>query len=97
MKISQALIFSMGEKPMESIGPLRNFNDILFFQSARFWFLLLEKMDFRQQVEDLLDELKMIRRSLELRDVRLVAMVHKSHLAVVVSRLDAMEADGQLV
>lgn len=77
---------------LSSNGPLRDFNDILFFQSARFWFLLLEKMDFRQQVEDLLDELRMIRRSLELRDVRLVAVVHKSHLAMVLSRLDAMEA-----
>ena len=76
-----------------SNGPLRDFNDILFFQSARFWFLLLEKMDFEQQVEDLLDELRMIRRSLELRDVRLVATIHKSHLAIVVSRLDAMESN----
>ncbi|MER8498432.1 GntR family transcriptional regulator [Mesorhizobium sp. M1312] len=77
---------------LSSNGPLRDFNDILFFQSARFWFLLLEKMDFRQQVEDLIDELRMIRRSLELRDVRLVATVHKSHLAMVLSRLGAMEA-----
>jgi len=76
---------------LSSNGPLRDFNDILFFQSARFWFLLLEKMDFGQQVEDLLDELRLIRRSLELRDVRLVATVHKSHLAMVLSRLDAME------
>ncbi|AVA24292.1 hypothetical protein NXC24_PB00365 (plasmid) [Rhizobium sp. NXC24] len=82
---------------LSSNGPLRDFNDILFFQSARFWFLLLEKMNFRQQVEDLLDELRMIRRSLELRDVRLVATVHKSHLAMVLSRLDAIEADSQLV
>lgn len=73
-------------------GPLRDFNDILFFQSARFWFLLLEKMDFQQQVEDLLDEFRMLLRCLELRDVRLVATMHKSHLAIVVSRLDAMEA-----
>lgn len=76
---------------LSSNGPLRNFNDILFYQSARFWFLLLEKMDFRQQVEDLLDELRMIKRSLELRDVRLVATVHKAHLAIVLSRLDAMD------
>lgn len=79
---------------MTNNGPLKDFNDILFFQAARFWFLLLEKMDFSQQVEDLLDELRMIRRSLELRDVRLVATVHKSHLAMVLSRLDAMEKAG---
>jgi DNA-binding GntR family transcriptional regulator len=77
---------------LSSNRPLREFNDILFFQAARFWFLLLEKMDFRKQVEDLLDELRMIRRSLELRDVRLVASVHKAHLTMVLSRLDEMEA-----
>ena len=82
---------------LSSNRPLKEFNDILFFQSARFCFLLLEKMDFRQQVEDLLDELRMIRRSLELRDVRLVASVHKSHLTMVLSRLDEMEARGQKV
>ena len=70
---------------------LRDFNDILFYQSARFWFLLLERMDFRQQVEDLLDELRMLLRCFELRDVRLVAAMHKAHLAIVLSRLDAME------
>ena len=75
-------------------APLQNFNDILFFQSARFWFLLLERMDFHQQVRDLQAELRMLRSSLELRDVRLVATVHKAHLAMVVSRLNAMEADG---
>ncbi|RWO77403.1 GntR family transcriptional regulator [Mesorhizobium sp.] len=80
---------------LSSNGPLRDFNDILFFQSARFWFLLLEKMNFRQQVEDLLDEMRMIKRSLELRDVRLVATVHKSHLAMVLSRLDAMDRSPQ--
>lgn len=82
---------------LSSNAPLMNFNDILFFQSARFWFLLLEKMDFRQQVEDLLDEMRMIRRSLELRDVRLVATVHKSHLAMVLSRLDVIEKGNQPV
>ena len=76
---------------LSSNRPLRTFNDILFFQAARFWFLLLERMDFRQQVEDLLDEMRTIRRSLELRDVRLVAIVHKAHLAMVLSRLDAIE------
>jgi len=75
-------------------APLRNFNDILFFQSARFWFLLLERMDYRQQVNDLLDELRAIRRTLDLRDVRLVATIHKSHLAIVVSQLDAMNLEN---
>lgn len=74
-------------------GPLKNFNDILFFQSARFWFLLLERMDYNEQVEDLINELRMLRTAFELRDVRLVATIHKAHLAIVLSRLDALHLE----
>jgi len=41
-----------------------------------------------------LDELRAIRRTLDLRDVRLVATIHKSHLAIVVSQLDAMNLEN---
>lgn len=71
--------------------PLKNMNDILFYQSARFWFLLLERMDYAEQVDDLVNELKMLRTAFELRDVRLVAAIHKAHLAIVVSRLEAID------
>ncbi|PWJ87445.1 DNA-binding GntR family transcriptional regulator [Mesorhizobium loti] len=74
-------------------APLRNFSDILFFRSAQFWFQLLERIDFAQQVGDLLNEFRMIRTALELRDVRLVATIHKAHLAIVLSRLNAMDSD----
>ncbi|RNJ41177.1 GntR family transcriptional regulator [Mesorhizobium japonicum] len=78
---------------LSSNAPLRNFSDILFFRSAQFWFQLLERMDFARQVSDLLNELRLIRTALELRDVRLVATIHKAHLAIVLSRLDAMDSD----
>ena len=73
---------------------LSEFNDILFFQSARFWFLLLDRVDFRQQVEDLLDEIRMLRRSLGLGDIRLTAAIHKAYLGMVLSHLDALQASG---
>ncbi|MBP2236126.1 DNA-binding GntR family transcriptional regulator [Sinorhizobium kostiense] len=78
---------------LSSNTPLKTFNDILFFQSAQFWFRLLERMDFAKQVSDLMNELRMIRTALELEDVRLVATIHKAHLATVLSRLDAMGID----
>ncbi|TCN19774.1 GntR family transcriptional regulator [Sinorhizobium americanum] len=76
---------------LSSNAAVKNFNDILCFQSARFWFLLLERMDFERQIRDLLNEFRMIRTALELRDVRLVATIHKTHLATVLSLLDTMD------
>ncbi len=73
---------------------LEEINDTLFFQSARFWFLLLDRVDFRVQVEDLRDEIRMLRRSLDIGDVKLTASIHKTYLGVVVSRLDAIQAEG---
>ncbi|ANT54914.1 GntR family transcriptional regulator [Mesorhizobium amorphae] len=77
---------------LSSNAPLRNLNDILFFRSAQFWFPLLQHRDFAQQVSELLIELRMIRNALELRDVRLVGAIHKAHLAILLSRLDAWMA-----
>ena len=73
---------------------LEDINDTLFYQSARFWFLLLDRVDMRVQVEDLKDEIRMLRRSLEIGDVKLTASIHKTYLGVVVSRLDAIQEEG---
>ena len=73
---------------------LEDINDTLFYQSARFWFLLLDRVDMRIQVEDLKDEIRMLRRSLEIGDVKLTASIHKTYLGVVVSRLDAIQEEG---
>lgn len=67
---------------------LREFNDALFFQSARFWFLLLKDVDFDRQAEEMLQEITMLRRSLELEDIRLTASIHKTHLGLVLAHLD---------
>ena len=48
----------------------------------------------RVQVEDLKDEIRMLRRSLEIGDVKLTASIHKTYLGVVVSRLDAIQEEG---
>ena len=69
---------------------LQEFNDTLFFQSARFWFLLLDQLDFRVQIEDLRDEIRMLRRCLDTGDIKLISSIHKTYLGVVLSRLDAM-------
>ena len=79
---------------------LKEINDTLFFQSARFWFLLLDRVNFRVQVKDLRQEIRTLQQSLEIgdvnhiNDVKLTATIHKTYLGVVVSRLDAIEAEG---
>jgi len=73
---------------------LKDINDTLFYQSARFGFLLLDRVDMRVQVEDLRDEIRMLRRSLEIGDVKLTVSIHKTYLRVVVSRLDAIQEEG---
>jgi DNA-binding GntR family transcriptional regulator len=67
---------------------LRKFNDTLFYQSARFWFLLLDDIDFGEQVDELLHEMEMLHRSLELGDVKLTASIHKAHLGLVLAHLN---------
>ena len=76
---------------------LEDINDTLFYQSARFWFLLLDRVDMHVQIEDLKDEIRMLRRSLEIGDVKLTASIHKTYLRVVVSRLDAIQEEGSVL
>lgn len=71
---------------------LREINEKLFFESARFWFLLLDELDFVEQVTALSDEISMIRRAIALRDIRLAAEIHKSHLALVQSSIRQQSA-----
>jgi len=71
---------------------LRGFNDVLFFQAARFWFLLLDELDFAEQAGALRDESRMIRRALSMKDIKLVASIHKNELATVLSSFNQNEA-----
>ncbi|WP_420336734.1 GntR family transcriptional regulator [Roseibium sp.] len=71
---------------------LREINEKLFFESARFWFLLLDALDFEEQVTALSDEISMLRRAIALRDIRLAAEIHKSHLALVQSSIRQQSA-----
>lgn len=71
---------------------LREINEKLFFESARFWFLVLDELDFVEQVRALSDEISMIRRAIALRDIKLAAEIHKSHLALVLSSIRQQSA-----
>jgi DNA-binding GntR family transcriptional regulator len=75
---------------------LQAFNDNLFFRSARFWFLLLDHFDFREQADELHAEIQALTRALALPDIRLAAAVHKTHLASVLAHLDHLHAGNAL-
>ena len=79
---------------LTSNAVLKEFNDILFYQSARFWFLLLDSVEMHVVVADLKDEIRMLRRSQEIGDVKLMASIHKTYLGLVLSRLDAFDKQG---
>ncbi|SLN69922.1 putative HTH-type transcriptional regulator YdfH [Roseovarius albus] len=67
---------------------LREFNDTLFYQSARFWFLLLDDINFEAQIDELQHEMELLYRSLELGDIKLTASIHKAHLGLVLAHLN---------
>jgi len=58
---------------------------------------LLDRVDMRIQVEDLKDEILMLRRSLDIGDVKLTASIHKAYLRMVVSRLDSVQKEGGIL
>ena len=72
---------------------IRKINDNLFFQSARFWFLLLDDLDFKEEGFKLMEEVKMCRQVLELNDIRLLASIHKTRLKDVLSRVNKISED----
>ena len=72
---------------------VRKINDHLFFQSARFWFLLLDDLDFREEAIKLMEEVRMSRQVLELGDIRLLSSIHKTYLNDVLSRVNKITKD----
>ena len=72
---------------------VRKINDNLFFQSARFWFLLLDDLDFSEEAIKLMEEVRMSRQVLELGDIRLLASIHKTHLNDVLARVNKIVED----
>ena len=76
-----------------SLTQVKSFNDNLFFQSARFWFLLLDDLDFSEEAIKLMEEVRMSRQVLELGDIRLLASIHKTHLNDVLARVNKIVED----
>lgn len=70
---------------------LRDFSDTLFYQSARYWFLLLSRLDWDTEVQDMLDEVRLIARCLEAGDIPAAVTTRKVHLSLVMVRITKIE------
>ncbi|XYK80474.1 MAG: GntR family transcriptional regulator [Labrenzia sp.] len=70
---------------------LRDFSDMLFYQSARYWFLLLSRLDWYTEVQDMLDEVRLIARCLEAGDIPAAVTTRKVHLSLVMARIAKIE------
>lgn len=70
---------------------LREILDSLYFQSARFWFEMLSHLEWDEETLEMLDEVRMIKRCLQLNDIPAAAAVRRVHLSLVLSRFGKIE------
>ncbi|WP_422035756.1 GntR family transcriptional regulator [Roseibium sp.] len=71
---------------------LRDFSDVLFYQSARYWFLLLSHFDWKSETREMLDEVRLLKNCILLGDIQAAALSRKLHLALVLSRIAHIES-----
>ncbi|MEM8689162.1 MAG: hypothetical protein AAGF81_17675 [Pseudomonadota bacterium] len=70
--------------------PLREYSDKLFYQTSRMWFQLLPQTDWKEEIGDLLQEIRAVKRYFELGDIESAGFVHRNHLSMVVRRLNSL-------
>lgn len=69
--------------------PLREIADRLFYQTARVWMQILRDLDWRTEVEAVIDEIERVTEALRRGDMREVAHVRREHMVAMLRRLNA--------
>lgn len=77
--------------------PLREISDRYFVLTARMWLQLVPEMDWRREVEVVLEEIDEVTRALRDRDAARVAAVRRAHFRSVLQRMNAVLAGDDLV
>lgn len=77
--------------------PLREISDRYFVQTSRMWLQLLPEMDWRSEVDTVLEELTDVTQALRDRDAARVADVRRAHFRRVLQRMNAVLAGDDLV
>jgi DNA-binding GntR family transcriptional regulator len=90
---------SFNEELSRVIGnrPLREIADRYFYQTARVWLQLLPEMDWRQEVDAIVDEISEVVTALRAFDWRRLAAVRRHHFQWCLRRMNAVLAGQDLV
>ncbi len=65
-------------------------SDTLFYQTARMWFKILTDNDWGYEIDNLVEEMRAIRRYLGAGDLESVGYVRRNHLSIVARKLDSI-------
>lgn len=66
---------------------LRNFIEILYHQTDRFWFGWMERADIRVEVTHFLHEIEETQRALEIEDYQAVGYIRRNHITMMLARM----------
>ncbi len=64
-------------------------SDTLFYQTSRMWFKILTDDDWAFEIDNLVEEMRAIRRYLDAGDLESVGYVRRNHLSYVARKIDA--------
>ncbi len=77
--------------------PLREIADRFFYQTSRVWLQLLPEMDWRREVDEIVDEISAVRNALGARDLRRVSEIRRHHFKACLRRMNSVLAGPDLV
>jgi DNA-binding GntR family transcriptional regulator len=74
---------------------LRDFIEILYHQTDRFWFGWMAQADMRAEVTHFLHEVEETQRALEIRDFEAVGYIRRNHITMMLARMAAFRDQSE--
>ena len=74
---------------------LRDFIEILYHQTDRFWFGWMGEADMRAEVTHFLHEVEETQRALEINDFEAVGYIRRNHITMMLARMAALRDEAQ--
>jgi len=71
---------------------LRDFIEILYHQTDRFWFGWMSEADMRKEVTQFLHEVEETQRALEINDFEAVGYIRRNHITMMLARMAAFRS-----
>lgn len=72
---------------------LRNFIEILYHQTDRFWFGWMARADIRVEVTHFLHEVEETQRALQIEDLQAVGYIRRNHITMMLARMAQVRED----